>query len=62
MSKPKSENGKEATRQAAYKLPNELILKIRMEAARRGIYPAHVVRERLLDSFEKKPDSTQPAA
>lgn len=50
---------KEATVQVAYKLPRSLVARIRIEAARRGMYPAHVATERLEQSYEEPP---KPAA
>jgi hypothetical protein len=50
---------KEATVQVAYKLPVSLDRRIRMEAAKRGIWPAHVVAERLSQSYDD--GSSKPA-
>jgi hypothetical protein len=50
---------KEATVQVAYKLPRSLVSRIRIEAAKRGMYPAHVAAERLSQSYDKSP---KPAA
>lgn len=45
MSTTKAARRKEATVQVAYKLPRSLVLQIKVEAAKRGMYPAHFVGE-----------------
>ena len=48
---------KEPTTQIAFKLPSALALQIRLEAAKRGMYPAWVVVERLEDSYKRTPST-----
>jgi predicted HicB family RNase H-like nuclease len=45
---------KEATVQVAYKLPRSLVLQIKVEAAKRGMYPAHFVNETMTRAIRPK--------
>lgn len=43
------------TPQANFRLPTEIVRKIRLEAADRQMYPAQVMTERLRESYERRP-------
>ena len=50
----KAKPGKEATVQVAYKLPYSLVLQIKVEAAKRGMYPAHFVNETMTRAIKPR--------
>jgi len=41
--------------QANFRLPAELVRKVRLEAADRRVYPSQVIAERLAESYGRKP-------
>ncbi len=47
----------DATEQANFRLPSDLVRKVRIEAADRRVYPAEVMAERLRESYRLRPFS-----
>lgn len=57
--KPRRPKGKA---HAQYLLPEELVKRIRVEAAERGVWPAVVVEERVNESYDNRPFQPADAA